>query len=378
MASFPDDPYDYPYHRIIFYDSNRTPKRKTIYLKKSTHYGKAGYTKAQAEDFQKRREIDYKDGKYDPWKDHVPKDNPVKLKFAIQKYLERASKELADTTLEVRRDYLNMIHRVFGNVAVSKMELDGWVNQDNVKYKTKMKRLEVANAFFEYCQNQGWRQAPALKVYAKKSEKIAAKKTDKTYIYPREFTRVKRAACLIHHRRIKNNSKTPYRHKHLIDFEQDFSNVFDFLINTALRRSDFLALSTGWFSRNLTYMDIGDSTYLPKSQMPDEAIPLTPEARQIARLWIDKHGRNARPFHKIKKDWFTRFFKDVFRLGLPHKAGRLSAHKMRDTAVMYLLFQKRYSPQTVQQITRHKHLSTLTKYTHWNPEGALEEIENSR
>lgn len=383
MASLPKDDDDYPYHRIIFYDSNRSPKRKTVYLKKSSHYGKAGYTRSEAKEWKKRREIAFKDGKWNPWNEQqaVQKEQQaVSLGKAIKKYLKRAKRELAATTVEARDEYLSHFKSVFGtNTALSNIseeDLEEWVNEHHLKYKSKMKRLEVINALYKYVDRKGWAEKPDITVYAKRSEKKRAKRSSKTWVSPEEYDTVKKAAKKVIAKSMDNNHIKSAKFSYLHTFYEEFDNVFDFLINTALRRSDFLNLSTAWFIRDCKMMKIGDEQYQPKSQAPEEIIPLTPEARRIARHWIERFGENTRPFKKVRKRYFTDFFKAVFEKALPAKADRLSAHKMRDSAAMYLLFEKGYSPQTVQQITRHEDLSTLNIYLHWAPSKGLEEIEN--
>lgn len=329
----------------------------------------------------KRRELMYKDGEWSPWDETKTRQREatLTLKRAIKKYLRQAKRELASSTIKSREEQLNVLKKRFGDPVIIKLteeQLEQWVNARHLKYKSKMKRLEVVNALYTFIEDKGWAEKPDIEVFAKRAEKKRAKQPDKTWIRTEEFGKVKQAAADIHQERMKRNragaaSNTKYR-----TFEREFDYIFDFLINTALRRSDLLNLSTDWFIRGYKMLKIGDDTYQPKSQSASEIIPLTPEAREIGRRWVGKYGKGVRPFKDITNDWITHFFKDVFRKALPEKAEQLSLHKMRDSAAMYLLFEKGYSPQTVQQVTRHEDLSTLNIYIHWAPSEGLKEIEN--
>lgn len=369
MASLPKDPNS-DYYRVIFrktYDGKQ--RSKTFYFRKDS------YTRTEVRDWKRAKEMDFKGGDWMPWdkESRIKKESALTLQQAIDKYKKIAQQQLAEETIRTRFSDLKLFAEYIGKARhiknITSENCNSFINRSGT-YGTKKRRKSSLKNFFEYLDRE-----PDLNVLATRAEKKKNKSTYKTYLKSSEFDAVKQAAETIHETNKNSKAGKSPKFKKYREFEKEFPYIFDFLINTALRRGDLLNLNTAWFSVDYHYMTIGDDSYLPKSQQV-ERIPLTHDARIIAKRWVEKYGQPCQPFINITKDWYTTFFKKVFEEALPRKAPKLSAHKMRDSAVMYLLHELNLSPQTVQQITRHKQLKTLMVYAHRSPEAALREIEN--
>ena len=57
----------------------------------------------------------------------------------------------------------------------------------------------------------------------------------------------------------------------------------------------------------------------------------------------------------------------------PEASKKLSPHKLRDSGIMYLLYEKKFTVQDVMSITRHSELASLQRYIHRGRRALMEQ-----
>jgi integrase len=342
MASLPKD--SGKYHRVIFrktYDGNQ--RSKTFYFRKDE------YTRTEVKEWKKRKELAFKGGDWQPW------DEPSRITKGhdsiadkIAEYLRYARRIYADSTYDIRKRYLELFADYVGrNRTLSSVTTElanNWINASGLTYPTKKNRLKTLSVFFD------WTDAGigGLEVIARQSEKQKYfNKQHKSFITETQLGKV------LHE--VRGSTRSTHS-------RYDLRQFYRLAFYTTRRRSDLLHLKPSWIMDDEPLMRLGDDEYLPKSQIV-EYVPLLDNAWQIL-LDYKEETSNGDPIFKFTGDFVTKQFQDALEKAVPRMKGKVSLHNLRDSGIMYLIYEKDLDLKHVRQMTGHRTLRSLELYTH--------------
>src|SRR5690625_3485436 len=109
MASFPKDKNS-PYHRVIF-DRKIKGKRRS----KTFYFRKTEFNRTEDSLWKKERELAYKADEWSPWHQDSHIRRPARtIEEVVREYKVRAQQELAESTYDIRRRYLEIFIQYVG------------------------------------------------------------------------------------------------------------------------------------------------------------------------------------------------------------------------------------------------------------------------
>lgn len=362
MASLISDP---KYFRLIF---TRQGKRKSLYFRKKPHFPD-GYSKKEMTEIKKKMEYEFKYQGWSPWSDPVQVKSELPTSEALKRYRRFASQQLAKSTVDKRIAYLQGLPEM--NVhEITHQQLNEFINAGTVSYNTKKARKQAVNRLWLFLSESEGVDMPELKIISTKAQRRA--RAEKTWITAGELEKVIKELHRLH----EKIQSEPLARRHNMALynamRPRLEEVFRFVFYTGLRLSDIHHFRPDWISKDKKFVTIGDEGYTPKSQELNETIPVMPETKEIIDRWYEME--NKRLFNKVDAQWISKTFKKCVKAALPDKANRLSFHRLRDSATMYWLDEKGLSVRIVQQILRHKDISTTMIYTQHNPEHLWEAV----
>lgn len=347
MASLPKDTGS-DYHRVIFRRTYEDGQRsKTFYFRRDE------FTRTEVRQWMREKEMAFKGGDWSPWdKEGRVQKTTNTIAGVVKEYLMYARKIYADSTYDIRKRYLELFSTQVGKQrsvsAITTPACNDWINAPNITYPTRKNRLKTLSVFFDWTAKKYNITVEDLEVIARQSEKQKYyNKQHKSFITESQLAKVLRE--------VRDSSRSR-------NSRFDLRNFYRLAFYTTRRRSDLLNIKPSWIMDNEPLLRLGDEGYLPKSQIV-EYVPLLKNAWRIL-LAYKKKAESDQPIFTATPDLVTKVFQDALEEALPKMAGAVSLHNLRDSGIMYLIYEKDLDLKHVRQMTGHRSLRSLELYCH--------------
>lgn len=345
--------------RIRFYSSKRTPPYKDVYQFTKKGDSANGYTRIQIDEYQKDLENDFKANAWNPW-DQDKKESPtiITVTSAIDGYLKKVKPTIKPPTYKTKVSTLKQFKEEFGEqrpiTSIETEDIEDWVNEAN-KYTSRKKRKSEIILVFNYLKkkyrNESGIHTPEIEVAATKQEKNELRFKDfKTFLLREQLDfmleRLKRG---MFRSRVKKDRELLSKY-YLLGFL------------TGRRRRDLLSIKGEWISNSEPVLRLFDQDYISKGQRP-EWVELNTEAWEIL-----KDLKQPGPiFGDFSESFVSEEFEHLVQHTLPSElANKLSLHKLRDSAIMHMMYREGLSIPFIMARVGHAGFSSLQKYVHPN------------
>jgi integrase len=339
---------------IRFYNAKKTPQRKAIYRPTKEHDERHGLTRLQADRLKRDLEDDYRNG-WNPWKSETPESlrPSLSLKQAIQETLDDMEDRIAASTYTNRVHMYDTVMQEFGeSVLVENLQqdiLNQWINEA-AKYSYRQRRKDVLNFLFKYMKKKYNLPKPEFEVVANRSEKNSYYNKDfKTFILREQLEFM-----------LERINDVPRRNVASLFDRKLLADFYRLAYLTGRRRGELLAIKGEWISLKQPIIHLFDDDFGTKGNR-FEFIMINNEAWALLKR-LKKPGLIFDPF---TKEFVTSEFKKLLRRTMPPEiAEKMSLHKLRDSAIMRMLYQEEMQIQHVMDAVGHDSFASLQKYRH--------------
>lgn len=152
------------YYIIIFYSRHRTPRKKSLLFKKSSH------TKKRVLEIKAELEYRYKSGDYDPWAQelHVENHLQLKLKDVIEEYVEfKSTNDWGDNTSVYSSGLIRTLGQGLPGLHIDQLKtehLNAFINRPGLAHATKISYKRVLTTFANYLIEKEYSDSDSIKV----------------------------------------------------------------------------------------------------------------------------------------------------------------------------------------------------------------------
>lgn len=362
MASIND--YNEKFWRAIISDRPQHASPKQIY------YPKSKFSKKKALNSAQTLEIRHKQGEINLWqmKVQVLADQvllrqlegkqTILFSRLFREMMQQAQAELSKGSITTYNSQYNALIEKIGDFYPGDIKpelLNEWVN--DCKFSTRKLRKSFLSRVLRYGEEHYSTPAVGLAIYSTKAERISYSEKDyKTFLVEAEVLQLARHMI---DRPPHHSWKDPVLKAYLL------LCLFYF----PRRISDYTHMKPEWIEEHV--VTIGDKTYKTKAQR-NELVAPTPEGLQLLHL-LKSQAAPHRPIFPFNPHGFYNSFKIVLDEVFPDRSKKISPHRLRDSGIMYLLYEKKLSPQEVMQITGHSDLNSLQRYMHRSGKALMEQ-----
>ena len=343
------------YYYAYFYDSERTPQRKSYPLKtRDKRVARRRLVEAERQ---------YHDGEMDPWSsDYRPER--ITMAQAAEDFLQTKSNLRPATqrayALAVERTLLPTLPPGCLLIDVSARHLRPLIYDADVSVATQRHRYRHLRTFFNWAIKAGHLEGSPLDDVSqpKEQRKVAE------FLTPAQLDRILKKIEADYQEKAAKNQAQPGQITWL-------SDVILLAVNTGGRLSEVLSLR--WTDVNLDTGFItfrNDGAHRTKSGH-ERSVPLSTEARQVLENLQDSHEGSADTHvftsytgSKLNPNYTSKMFKKYVRHAeLPE---RFTFHSLRHTCASWLV-QRGVSLKIVQVVLGHSSQAVTERYAHLAP-----------
>lgn len=335
--------------------------RKRYKNAKQIYYPKDQFTKKKAKLSAEILELKHKAGEIDLWKQEVQfsegkaiirqleGNSSVRLSEIFTEFKKYKERQVTEGTLLQYQTVYNGLIKELGDFPlnrVSDRKLNEYINAG--RYKYRQGKYTTVNQIYKFAHKRYKIPMPDIEVLSTRAErKELENKTFKTFLTEPELFMILEFMLQDDRHEIQHSR---------VDLAYFFLLAFYF----PRRMNDILHLRPEWIGQKI--VTIGDDNYKTKSGITERMIP-PPEGMQILKMLKKKWKGRDRLFpydYHVPGKVFKRQIDNVF----PERYDQLSLHKLRDSGIIYLLYEKDWNPQDVMGVTGHSSFSSLEKYIH--------------
>ncbi|MAO64259.1 MAG: hypothetical protein CL666_04605 [Balneola sp.] len=334
------------------------PRHKSA---KQIYYPKDQFSKKKAKLSAELLELRHKEGEIDLWNQDVQFSNgkaiirqlegkpSLKLSHIFQEFKAYKEKQVTTGTLKAYQTIYNSAIKELGDFYLNKIpvkQLNEFINAG--RYKYRQGKYTCMNQIFKLAHKRYDTPLPDIEIMSTRAErKELENKTFKTFLTQAELFE------------ILEYMLNDDRHENQID-RVSIGYFFLLAFYFPRRMNDILHLKTNWIGSKI--VSIGDDNYKTKAGIEEQMIPPL-EGMQILKLLKKEKQKGERLFpydYHVPGKVFKRQIDQVF----PARYKQLSLHKLRDSGIIYLLYEKDWTAQDVMAITGHASFGSLEKYIH--------------
>ena len=153
-----------------------------------------------------------------------------------------------------------------------------------------------------------------------------------------------------------------------MDGRQLYADIWHFTFYNGPRMSEIPEIKKKHVDLNNKYIQIGSEEFLTKHNMENK-IPIAPENLDIVKRYHEMASDPDSSLFPLKEQakqlsvWFTKAAKKTF----PGRRRRWGLHLLRHSCGMYLMNEKGWHEEDVQEFLRHTTQETVKKYRHGAP-----------
>ena len=382
--------------QLRFYDESRTPTETTQSVPKSE------YTESQAREEADWRQHLYDRGEHDPWvQDHpgqAARSESLTLQEAVERYVEEkraagrrgeqggwSEKTYRSDAQKLRAFALDAGPRtLLSNVRRSHVQ--NWVYESHLAGATKRGRWILLRAMFGWMEDRGWMDAPENTQLM--PGKPQAKRKIRVTLTPEQLETLCTAYDVLMTAKVEQNKHTTTAG---VGWHTD---AWRLTYYQGFRRSELLELRVRNVLLEQEMIQVGDSDYQQKGRH-ETLIPLTQPAKEILGPYLKgsagaARDRDERVFKTPEtNDRVSKFFRrtvdfaadptgegapgdvtlqpaDVPFEPLDEDPSEVDFYTLRHSCATYWLRQRRRLIW-VNQLLRHKDISTTMEYVHLLP-----------
>lgn len=345
------------YYQVRFFCRKKSPNEKNLYFPVSR------YRKSDMISIQRELEFRYKAGLWDPWTQKiVDKTSEVAPLFhdVLDRFIkDRKSAYAKNTWRKINTQINNIKDLPETNVPLDTLSaetLKHYVNDETRTFETRKTRRGVIKTLEKWVLQRHPDTARPFtpEIVAPQADR---RKARKTYITSEELQMLVDI---------------------IPDHERTIADIITLAFYTGMRISEITNMRIAWIQGD--YIEIGDEAYRPKSDSSEATpIPITRMIQKILErrskgrpksdyLFLFRKSGNRENYNKI----ISSKFKSYAKIALPEKQDKLSFHKLRDSAAMYWLHERKMDVYQVRAMLRHSSVTMTEKYLHAKPDALLE------
>ncbi len=348
------------YWTIRFFSRDKQPNEKAFYFPANR------YPKAKVRNMMNDLEYLYKTGQWCPWEQGINKEaNPESARpfhVVLDQFKSKRESAYAKTTWEKLTAQINNLKAL----PESNVSLTGLAEETFAEYVNASESIETRKTrrgAIKTIETWVLQHYPGTKPFTPKivAPQAERRQKRKTYITSAELDQVIQL---------------------IPDRERIVSDVITFAFYTGMRLSEITNMRVSWIQGE--YILIGDEAYRPKSDSSEATpVPITDMVQYI----LDRNARGKRRADRLfraagSQDNFGKYlskrFKSYVKDALPSKQEQLNFHKLRDSAAMYWLHERKLDVYEVRTLLRHSSVTMTERYLHAKPDALLKKVRNAR
>lgn len=333
----------------VYYIRCRDPRKREVRLKIPS-----AKNRAKAERLAEEYETKYNFGEVDPWefKDKQQSYSDISLSSLVNLYLKRNKNRWKGGTdghsYITKQSRLNRLQDILNpGMPVSQItyqHVNNIVNDLDVRQTSKKAYLRTFKAFFNWARK----------------EEIMDMRTKKIQLDRQPVTKLTGYITAGDLQKIIDT----YLEK--MEGNKLYADVWHFTFYNGPRMSEIPSILKKHVDLDNKYIQVGSEEFVAKHNM-ENRVPIAPENLELVTTYYHNTKSPDKPLFDVGGAYTSNLFTKAAKRTFPGRRKRWGIHLLRHSCAMYLMNEKGWHEEEVQEFLRHTSSETVKQYRHGAP-----------